>query len=74
MQSRQLDAITIQLNGAEVPATHGVTLGQLLDSRGVERRMIAVEYNGEILPRYEYDNVILNDGDRLEVVQMVGGG
>lgn len=74
MQSRQVDSITIQLNGAEVPATIGVTLGQLLDQRGVERRMIAVEYNGEILPRYEYDNVVLSDGDRLEVVQMVGGG
>jgi len=74
MQSRQLDSITIQLNGADVPAAQGATLGQLLDARGVERRMIAVEYNGEILPRYEYDNVILNDGDRLEIVQMVGGG
>jgi sulfur carrier protein len=74
MRPRQLDSITIQLNGTEVPAAIGITLGQLLDQRGVERRMIAVEYNGEILPRYEYDNVVLDDGDRLEVVQMVGGG
>lgn len=66
--------ITVQLNGAAVSCPAETTLGGLLDSRGVERRMVAVEYNGEIIPRYEYDGVTLADGDQLEVVQMVGGG
>lgn len=66
--------ITIELNGKPVATPAETTLGALLDGRDIERRMVAVEYNGEIIPRYEYDNTILRDGDRLEVVQMVGGG
>ena len=66
--------LNIELNGAAVTVDDGVTLGELLDSRGLERRMIAVEYNGEILPRYDFDNTRISDGDKLEVVHMVGGG
>jgi sulfur carrier protein len=66
--------ITVQLNGIDMAVPHGTTLGALIDDRGIERRMIAVEYNTEILPRHAYDVTILNDGDRLEIVQMVGGG
>lgn len=67
-------AITIELNGRAIDVDPGISLGTLIDSRGIERRMIAVEYNGEILPRHAYDETPLNDGDRLEIVQMVGGG
>ncbi len=68
------NVITVELNGRAVKVDPGITLGHFIDARGIERRMIAVEYNGEILPRHAYDNTPLNDGDRLEVVQMVGGG
>lgn len=74
MSSSTSTNITINLNGASVTCPTGTTLGALLDGRGVERRMIAVEYNEEIVPRHEYDTITLTDGDRLEVVQMVGGG
>ena len=66
--------LTVQLNGIDTSVPRGTTLGRLIDSKGIERRMIAVEYNTEILPRHEYDATVLNDGDRLEVVHMVGGG
>ncbi len=66
--------ITVELNGQPTSVPRGSTLGAMLDRRGIERRMIAVEYNREILPRHQYDNVELNDGDKLEIVQMVGGG
>jgi sulfur carrier protein len=69
-----VSTITVQLNGIDAVVPHGTTLGGLIDSKGIERRMIAVEYNTEILPRHAYDVTILNDGDRLEIVQMVGGG
>ncbi|HEX5166034.1 MAG TPA: sulfur carrier protein ThiS [Thermomicrobiales bacterium] len=74
MAQTSMATITVQLNGIDVTVPHGMTLGGLIDNRGIERRMIAVEYNAEILPRHAYDATILNDGDRLEVVQMVGGG
>ena len=73
MQTRT-ESITLQLNGAETIVAPGTTLGGLIDAKGIVRRMIAVEYNGEILPRAQYDEVALRDGDRLEIVQMVGGG
>jgi thiamine biosynthesis protein ThiS len=66
--------ISVRLNGATIAAAPGTTLGGLLDARGVERRMIAVEHNREILPRRLWDDTVLNDGDELEVVMMVGGG
>lgn len=66
--------IKITLNGAEIAVEAGLSLGQLVDKRGLERRMIAIEYNGEIIPRLDYDDTMVQDGDTLEVVHMVGGG
>lgn len=66
--------INITLNGAPIRVAQGITLGELVDSRGLERRMIAVEYNGEIIPRLDYDETTIQGGDTLEVVHMVGGG
>lgn len=66
--------IQITLNGATTSVREGSSLGDLLDNRGLERRMIAIEYNGEILPRRDYDATTLHTGDVLEVVHMVGGG
>jgi len=66
--------IALKLNGAQVTTQAGTTLAELLVTRGVERRMIAIEYNGEILPRAQYDTTILNADDQLEIVHMVGGG
>ncbi len=74
MHQTETTTVKVQLNGVDVTVQHGTTLGDLIDSKGIERRMIAVEYNTEILPRHAYDATILNDGDRLEVVHMVGGG
>lgn len=74
MQQTEPRMITLNLNGKDTTVETGTSLGQLLDDRGIVRRMIAVEYNGEILPRHRYDETILSDGDQLEVVQMVGGG
>jgi thiamine biosynthesis protein ThiS len=66
--------IHITLNGATISVANGISLGELIDSRGLERRMIAVEYNGEIIPRLDYDDTRIQEGDTLEVVHMVGGG
>ena len=45
----------------------------LIDS-GYDLMRVAVELNGEILPKSEYENTNLNDGDSVEVVSFVGGG
>lgn len=74
MQSTNEQTIALTLNGRATEVVPGTSLGTLLDDKGIIRRMIAIEYNGEILPRHRYDETILADGDELEVVQMVGGG
>lgn len=74
MQETTRETITIELNGANITLAANSSIGDLLEEREIERRMIAIEYNGEILPRHEYDETVLNEGDQLEIVHMVGGG
>ena len=64
----------ISLNGAQRTVEAGTTLKQLVESLGPDPRGIAIELNREIVPKSEHNSVILKDGDRLEVVQFVGGG
>ncbi len=66
--------ITLTLNGKprELPAE--TELPRLLDLLGVDRRMVAVAHNGDVVPRDRYEQVRLRDGDTVEVVRMVGGG
>ena len=70
----QTTTCNVTLNGTTIEIEAGTTIGSLLDAREIERRMVAVELNGEIIPRYEFDDTPINAGDRLELLQMVGGG
>jgi sulfur carrier protein len=66
--------IRIHLNGdaREVPA--GTTVTQLLQLAGYGERRVAVERNGEIVPRSQHASTVVDSGDRLEIVQAIGGG
>ena len=66
--------IRITLNGAprEFPAP--LTFAQLLDELALAGRRLAVECNGEIVPRSRFGDARLADGDTIEVVMAVGGG
>lgn len=68
------DAISIELNGAPTVLDADLTLADLLVREGLLERRIAVEYNGEIIPRSRYTDIRLKAGDRLEVVHAIGGG
>jgi sulfur carrier protein len=50
------------------------TLGALIDSLEMKADRVAIERNGEIVPRAEWAATRLADGDRLEIVHFVGGG
>jgi thiamine biosynthesis protein ThiS len=67
-------SITLTINGRERQLAGEMTLPALLSELGVDRRMVAVAHNGEVIPRATYDSVTVRDGDRIEVVRMVGGG
>jgi sulfur carrier protein len=64
----------VTVNGRPRQVTAKSTLPSLLEDLKVDRRAIAVAYNGDVLPRDSYDTVQLKDGDSLEIVRMVGGG
>jgi sulfur carrier protein len=66
--------IPIHMNGdaREVPA--GTTVTQLLQIAGYGERRVAVERNGEIVPRSQHAGTLIESGDRLEIVHAIGGG
>lgn len=63
----------IFVNGEACEATSKTVAAYLIGS-GYDVRRVAVEYNGAILPKCDYDKTELQSGDRLEIVSFVGGG
>ena len=67
-------SIRVQLNGKEREIAAGLTVQALLESLGLDPRMVVVERNREIIQRARYGEVKVGEGDRLELVHFVGGG
>lgn len=67
-------AITIILNGEPQQLPASTNLMDLLRKNGLEQKQIAVEINEQIVPRSQYEVTQLQAGDRLEVIQAIGGG
>ncbi len=63
----------VSVNGEKVNADN-TNLLLFLEENGYNVGRIAVEMNGEILPKANYESTILKDGDVLEVVSFVAGG
>ncbi len=66
--------ITLQVNGESQTCPPDTTLPGLLQQLGMDPRLVAVEYNGEILHRQFWETTTMQADDRLEVVTIVGGG
>lgn len=69
-----MSEINLQVNGQPHSCASKTQLPQLLEQLGLNPRLIAIEYNGEILHRQFWSNTEIKEGDRLEVVTIVGGG
>lgn len=65
--------MNILLNGDQ-KEVDAATVAQLVTELGLEKRMLAVERNMEVVPKSEYEQTALIEGDRIEVVHMIGGG
>ncbi len=63
----------VKINGTEKELA-GMTLSAYLATTDYDPGQIAVERNGEIVPKARYSQVVLQEGDNLEVVSFVGGG
>jgi sulfur carrier protein len=66
--------IRVTINGEARQFEQTLRFGELVERLGLTGKRIAVERNGEIVPRSQFSAHSLADGDRLEIVVAVGGG
>ena len=66
--------ITVNINGAARQLPDSTSVAALIEELGLAGKRIALERNGEIMPRSSFAAQQLADGDKLEVVVAVGGG
>ena len=66
--------IQLSINGQVQRFQPSVDVARLLEELALAGKRVAVEKNGEIVPRSRYSDTRLADGDRLEIVVAVGGG
>ena len=64
----------VVINGENREFTSPLSVTALLAGLGLDARKIALEHNLEIVPRSAYDQTMVTDGDRLEIVHFIGGG
>ena len=69
-----LNVAKIQLNGDSYEINYGINLNELLNKLKIQKNKVAVEVNGEIIEKKKYTNLALNKGDKVEIVQFIGGG
>ncbi|MDD2775055.1 MAG: sulfur carrier protein ThiS [Gallionella sp.] len=65
---------TITLNGDIRQFPDAINLVELIAELGLTGKRIALERNGELVPRGQFPTQVLNEGDKLEIVVAVGGG
>ena len=66
--------IEVNVNGAAQQCEPGINVSALLERLQLAGKRVAVERNGEIVPRSRFGETPLANGDRLEIVVAVGGG
>jgi thiamine biosynthesis protein ThiS len=68
------EEIHVHVNGEMKHLAPGTSVRTLLDQLGLNPGRVAIEYNLEILPKIKWEETRVTTGDRLEIVQFVGGG
>lgn len=68
------EEIRIHVNGEVKELPPGTSVRDLLDHLGLNPGRVAIEYNLKILPKTKWEETRVAAGDRLEIVQFVGGG
>ena len=66
--------INVVVNDVQRQVAAGTTVESLLGGLGLQPRFLAVELNRRVVPRSEHRQTLLADGDRVEIVTLVGGG
>jgi thiamine biosynthesis protein ThiS len=66
--------LTIRLNGEPYEIAAPLTISGLLATLDIDPRRVAVEHNLVVIKRDRYDSTIVDNGDEVEIVNLVGGG
>ncbi len=66
--------ISITVNGKPRQLRAEMSVTAMLAGFEINPRLVAVAVNGDVIPKPEYERVVVRDGDAIEVVRMVGGG
>ena len=66
--------INLLINGESRQFPASLSVARLIESLELQGKRVAIERNGEIVPRSQYPETTLAEGDRLEIVVAVGGG
>lgn len=69
-----LRSVVITLNGERFELNEPMTVTALLATLEIDPRRVAVEHNLSILKRHRFPEVLVGEGDRVEIVNFVGGG
>lgn len=72
--ANEADVLHLTVNGEARQVAAGTTIAGLIEQLGLGGKRVAVERNRAIAPRATHAEVVLADGDRLELVTFVGGG
>jgi sulfur carrier protein len=68
------ETVHVSVNGESRAVPKGATVAELLDQLGLGGKFVAVEVNLKLVPKPQHDAHRLAEGDRLEIVTLVGGG
>ena len=68
------DDLTIILNGERYELAEPLSVAGLLAKLEIDPRRVAIEHNLEIIKRHTFSDVVIGEGDTLEIVNFVGGG
>ncbi len=66
--------MTLTVNGKKVELERAVSISGYLETAGFNPKAVVVELNYESPDRHKWSEVVLKDGDNLEIVKFIGGG
>ena len=70
----QLETVELTIGGEPRRFDAPLSVSSLVEKLSLANRRIAIELNGEIVPRSRFDSTMISSGDRMEIVTAVGGG
>lgn len=69
-----MSKIKIVINGKEEEIKENFTIQNIINNKNIKHQMLVVEHNLNIVPKDQYGSILLQEGDKLEIIGFFGGG